>query len=265
MEIEWAIIAKDCQLNEDKTLDIYGVIDDFVIRGEYGLALFYLILRLRFNPIESDERQMINLEISHNKKGVVKTVDTPYHVPNWDTTINRITYLISTLRAVKIEYEGRNIWTVQDAYFDETLVDTHGNPYDFFDLLRVLKKRKHNLVKTKIGSSGKHDMFVAPELVPKIKESGFSWYFYDLAEIPEPVKILPDGRYKYKVKPRMKNLLKHPTSGVPLLKWLESEGYPPDMLYFYLNTFAIYGPDSSAADREALLDSIKSVINSKLQ
>jgi len=183
-----------------------------------------------------------------------------YHAYQVDMGLQR-TGMTHVVTIVEIEYEGRKIWTVQDPYFDETLVDSLGNPYPFLDMLEALKNRNHHLIKTRIGSSEPHDMFVAPELVPKLQESYLSWYFYGLPQIPEPVKRMPDGRYKYKVKPKLENLLKHETSGKPIIEWLVGEGYPPSMLYMYLYTFAFYGGHASAADRAALLEKVSSIIN----
>ena len=162
---------------------------------------------------------------------------------------------------VEINHNGKLVWSVQDSYFDETLVDSLGNPFNFLDLLKTLKKRNYHLIETQIGSSAPHDMFVAPELVPQLDKSYLSWYFYDLPDKPKPIKQLPDGRFKYKVKPKLEDLLKHETSGKPILDWLESEGHPRNMLYMYLYTFALYGDQDISTERESLLKKIKSIIN----
>lgn len=62
-----------------------------------------------------------------------------------DSPVSHVVTLVS------VRDEGRAVISIQDAYFNQVLVDGQGRPLDYFDLIKLLSERKHDEVK-KIGT-----------------------------------------------------------------------------------------------------------------
>jgi len=57
---------------------------------------------------------------------------------SWGTTLS-VTHAVTL---VSINHEGRQILSIQDAYFNFTYEDVNGEPMDYFDMLRLLKEKR---------------------------------------------------------------------------------------------------------------------------
>jgi hypothetical protein len=113
---------------------------------------------------------------------------------------------------VQIKVNGREIWSVQDAYFNTILVDSAGVPLDYFAVLDLLHQRRHE------------DIIVSQGTTPARRT------------------LCEDGTC-YAVDTW--DMLLARTDWQPLFDYL-GEDYPHDWRYLYLVVYSVYGRDDSA-------------------
>ncbi|MCP4372166.1 MAG: hypothetical protein GY797_29220 [Deltaproteobacteria bacterium] len=143
---------------------------------------------------------------------------------------------------VKIDYKGTDIFTVQDAHYNVTYVDSTGKPYDYFELLKNLQNHQHALVEIMSGSQDDWTDFI---FYPKENPN---WTFYGEPLNQESCQEIAAERVKCKVQLSL-DLFERNFSRIPLIKEvLVKNGHPPESLYIFLYPFRIigYGPKNGS-------------------
>lgn len=60
----------------------------------------------------------------------------------------KLTHMVTLVR---IEYQGEKVLSLQDAYFNYTIVDAQDSPLDYFNMLTLLKSKQLEQIKLKYG------------------------------------------------------------------------------------------------------------------
>jgi hypothetical protein len=148
---------------------------------------------------------------------------------------------------VRISYNGRSILTIQDATFDISYIDPDGEPYDYFDLLAVIKNRRHNLVEIEQGACKPGDyLFCTGE------EFGSQYW-----SVPgdAPVPALSEGRMKVKFGLTIDNWWD--CYGPTIADSFAEEGYLPHWCYMFLHLIYIR---QGYEDASELMDQATSIL-----
>lgn len=125
---------------------------------------------------------------------------------------------------VRINYDGQSIFAIQDPTFDISYVDSNGTPYDYFDMLGVLKSHYHHLIEVEYGVGRPSDFLLHPMDEP--------YYGICIEPDDEPIAELPDGRLKYKNKETLAEF--NDIYGDSISAALKQDGHPPDTIYLFL-------------------------------
>lgn len=149
---------------------------------------------------------------------------------------------------VKIDYEGREIFAIQDPSFNVCYVDSEEKPYGYFDFLKTLKNRNHDNIVAQQGTNGHPDFLVHPD-----DDIGMYAHMLDFQD--EPRARLPDGRLKYGSGLTFESFWKK--FGPPITKFLESKGLPPNSVYLFLYPISIHDGDKS---KKEMLSRAKSIV-----
>lgn len=126
---------------------------------------------------------------------------------------------------VRIRDGERDIWSVQDSYFNQTLVDRNGRPLDYFDVLDLLKKRADHQITIKKGNNPTRPRLIA-------KES---------TEATLSGTVFPNG-----------NKIVYEEFRLPLfeqaaLTFLQKQNLPANIVYLALYPYQLYGVNSARA------------------
>lgn len=130
---------------------------------------------------------------------------------------------------VNISYNGKYVWSVQDAHVDETYTTVDGAPIDYFEMLRMLRNNDTSEIITVVGNS-ERDYFInstEPISYHCIADVNMSY---------APVKI--NNAVKYKASVKMENIFNE-TCCPSFAKLIHDNGHPPSPLYLYLYPFNI--------------------------
>lgn len=125
---------------------------------------------------------------------------------------------------VKINHNGKELWSIQDPMFDTTLIYPSGEPYDFFDMLSSLKQDDINNLIVYTPGISQHDT-----LCNRTKGECSTTNNSDLEEVG-------NGIYKYQSRLSWNNITDHPG----LQRFLTDNNYPMDARYLYLHPLYIY-------------------------
>jgi hypothetical protein len=148
---------------------------------------------------------------------------------------------------VRISHDGSSILTVQDATFDISYVDSDGEPYDYFDLLAVVKNRHDDLVRIEQGACKPGDfLFCTGEKI----ESKY-WSISGNASVP----ALSEGRMKVRFGQTMDDFWD--TYGPAIVDFFAEEGYPPHWCYMFLHLLYIRHGYEDASE---LMDQATSIL-----
>lgn len=143
---------------------------------------------------------------------------------------------------VNINHQGKQLFSVQDAYLNYYLSDLDDNPLSYFKALTLLKARRDKDIKIQWGKlDGRYKKLY---LLPKGTKSNSVYKTFDNGNIVELRKF--DGYFD--LLERFKPLL-------------TKSDYPNDFLYVYLFPFGLYGKDGEKAQ---LLLNIAQRITEKL-
>ena len=114
MEIQWIILARGCNINQDRTVDIWGIGHHFTIPNPTDRVSVHLIAKLNFQPTETGELKMISLRIEHvERKEIVERFDNmPYRIPDLPTWANSQTYWDLALNDITLPYSGDYTFTL---------------------------------------------------------------------------------------------------------------------------------------------------------
>ncbi|HEY4712608.1 MAG TPA: bZIP transcription factor [Dehalococcoidia bacterium] len=139
---------------------------------------------------------------------------------------------------VRISHNGSGILTVQDATFDISYVNSNGEPYDYFDLLTVVKNRRHDLVEIEHGPCKPGDFLLCTD-----EEPGSQYWW-----VPDntPVPALSEGRMKVRFEWTMDNFWDF--YGPAIADSLAEEGYPPHWCYMFLHLLYIRHGNEDATE-----------------
>lgn len=145
---------------------------------------------------------------------------------------------------VRINYEGVGILVLEDATFDIEYVDSDGNPYDYFDLLRALKDKRDITIER--GACVPNDyLFLSTEEIGDV-----NWRVAGDIAVPA---ISADKR-KCRFGQNFDNWWE--IHGDAVSTALQGQGLPPDFVYLYLDLLYIRGGDNAGE----LLDRATSII-----
>ena len=131
---------------------------------------------------------------------------------------------------VRISHGGRDILTVHDATFDIGYVDPDGEPYDYFELLRVVRSGRHDLVETEQGVGRPGDYLFCTD-------EEFAEQQYWSVPGDAPVPALSEGRMKVKFGLTIDNWWDF--YGAAIADSFAQEGHPPHLCYMFLNLLYI--------------------------
>ena len=143
---------------------------------------------------------------------------------------------VHSITLVEINYNDRNIISIQDSHFDISYVNSNEEPYDFIQFINKLKSHKHSDIIVKEGVAKCRD-FIIKSIQgydwihgQKIKTKGFADIEF---EYPD---TLSNGVFKYKGKLNHKRMAE---SWEPVIDdFLQDKGYHTNILYLYL--FPLY-------------------------
>ena len=131
---------------------------------------------------------------------------------------------------VRINHGGRDILTVHDATFDIGYVDPDGEPYDYFELLRVARSGRHELVETEQGVGRPGDYLFCTD-------EAFAEQQYWSVPGDAPVPALSQGRMKVEFGLTIDNWWDF--YGAAIADSFAQAGYPPHLCYMFLNLLYI--------------------------
>ena len=129
------------------------------------------------------------------------------------------------LTLVKINHDGREILSVQDSFFNYTLVNRDGNPLDYFEMLSLLKQKRHQDFYPLLGSAE-----FKPRLIAKGTEENVTAekVFANGNKLVSERFILPEDLPGY---------------DAAATEFLTQHGYPANFLYLHLFPFGMHGRD----------------------
>jgi len=153
---------------------------------------------------------------------------------------------------VRINHNGRSVLTVQDATFDITYVDLDGEPYDYLDMLAVVKAGGHDVVVVQQGPRNLSDiLFCSDEEIDV--DFGCPGYIPDATPMP----ALSDGRIKVKGGITADSFWASSGLGAATRDALVADGHPPHLCYVFL--YPLYVRDGNGDIRE-LMDVWQSIV-----
>ena len=130
------------------------------------------------------------------------------------------------LTLVKLNFDGKSILSIQDPTFDICYVDPQGSPYGLFDVIRLLKERRHDLIRAKPGDARPPKVLVHPT------DRGGKTHLSFCAADDRPVESLADGRLKYVFGARLGAYWEE--ASVRSAKMLKKDSRPVDPKYLLL-------------------------------
>lgn len=120
---------------------------------------------------------------------------------------------------VKINYSGRKILSVQDSYFNYSLVDINDRPMDYFEFIEYLKDRRVDLVYKKEGQD---------KLKPRLIALG------------EEEKLIPEKVFKNGNKLVLETF-ELPDFEISAKDFLLKNNFPDNLFYLHLFPFGAWG------------------------
>lgn len=138
-----------------------------------------------------------------------------YEINMGDAKNNVQTHVVTL---VKIQSEGKGILTVQDAFYNYTLVDRNNQPLDYFEILQILQSRQADKIIRLEGTNT-----IKLELISKDRDAK-----------TEPERIYENG-----------NRLVYTTNDWKTfensaLGFLKEQNLPANLLYLYLLPFGVH-------------------------
>ena len=124
-----------------------------------------------------------------------------------------------SITLVEIEHNGQPILVIQDPMFDLTYTYPNGEPYDYLELLRVLKEHRHDEVVVEEGSLSLQDYIACAS-------NNITGLELKFGTVPEQ---LPDGRWKFRITRPDDAWIEIAVRGSLL-----ADGYPSDPIYLFL-------------------------------
>lgn len=106
MEIQWIILAAGCELNWNRTVNIWGILHHLTVNSAGKSSPLQLIAKARFSPAESNDTKVITLRVIHSKRGELFARSKEYKVPALATVASRITYITMDLNEMPMPYSG---------------------------------------------------------------------------------------------------------------------------------------------------------------
>lgn len=137
---------------------------------------------------------------------------------------------------VRIRDDNKEILSIQDPTFDLTYIYPNGKVYDYFDFLKELTKRNHDNIKTKYGNGAKADFILHPD-------DNIEIYDHIIGLQDKPVAKLSNNRTKYKSNLTLNSFTNKFGDGISI--FLQSEGFPPEIIYLFLFPISITGGEEA--------------------
>lgn len=112
MDIQWVIIAQGHKLHPNKTIDIYRISHRVTVSKELNKAPIELFAKVLSNPIEVGTTKKLCLNVTHRDKGLLRTYDLRYQVPNLDSWMHETPYIFYKLNKLELPYTGEYIFSL---------------------------------------------------------------------------------------------------------------------------------------------------------
>ncbi len=158
---------------------------------------------------------------------------------------------------VEVPIKGDTLITVQDAYFDHTLVNKNGNPLDFFKILSLLiRKHPDSIIKQKLVNTTYVDYLMGnqKQFYNHTLDTNLMEYFKASVSHRYSISNHPAGFKKMSFKHNFSTFSK--ITGKRYLSFLKANGYPPNFLYLLLFPKTLIGPE-----KDKMRAKIDSIIN----
>jgi hypothetical protein len=142
--------------------------------------------------------------------------------------------LTHVVTIVEIDYDGRKILSVQDPTFNITYENSSGIPYDYFELLKTLKKHNHKNITINQGNGSAPDFILDPR-------DDCNDYAQYISSSDKPFVKLTGERLVYKSRLTLARFDDKYKNGSIVNEFLLKEGHPPKTLYLFLYPLYMYG------------------------
>jgi hypothetical protein len=140
---------------------------------------------------------------------------------------------------VRIEHDGRRLWSVQDSLFDVTYTDEEGAPLDYFNLLARLRERDHGSIETVRGDAPPTRLILGA--TEDLKEHEWA-----LADGGDPLVTKPGGARVFGWDLTLERF--EARFGPSIRTHLRSVGEPPELVYLFRYPIGMWGgPEVKAA------------------
>lgn len=125
MDIQWVILAQDCRLNNDRTVDIEKISHHANIYGDNTVVSMKLIAKLHITPNDANKEKKLSLQIVHYHHGVLDNRKGVYKPPNLTDWADSVTYLVIPMNDVRLPYAGVYAFKlfVDDAFMNEETIE----------------------------------------------------------------------------------------------------------------------------------------------
>lgn len=138
---------------------------------------------------------------------------------------------------VRITHRGTPMMVVEDPTFNLAYATAGGAPLDYFELLRILGRREHRMVRFRHGDRRERDVLLHPDddraAYPHLIDAG-----------QRPKRILDNGVRKYASRLTLAGFER--TFGGRIRAFLRGEGHPAHLLYLHL--YPLKGTDQGILD-----------------
>lgn len=158
------------------------------------------------------------------------------------TTLTHVTTLVT------ITHNNHPILSVQDGFFNQTFMDEHDNPIDYFEMLNLLSTRQTGRLKIIKGDS------TASLLARKNDEDRLKKFFVDVDLGTPPARAGDLLIYKAdSVQEKLDDYFRD-----ALIEKLHPRGYPDNSIFLYVFPFSISGTNTKKANE--LMERAKSLL-----
>ena len=156
---------------------------------------------------------------------------------------------------VEVVCDSKTIWSIQDADYNYTYVDSNGVLLDYFEIIRRLKRKQHSSVIVQEGVVRPREMVATGPVT-----ADGSWVFSSDTEKPKLLRVLPNGRYIYAGNG---SLNEFSNNFLPYLfeAYLKKDGFPCDVRYIHLYPYDI--KNEIKGEGSQLLERVKAVIRER--